>query len=45
MDAIMVLFKLYFGAVLGMALGNLIWGTAEFVQPTRHAQAGLPGWR
>jgi len=33
MDGIMVLFKLYFGAVLGMALGNLIWGTVEFVPP------------
>ncbi|GGB06762.1 threonine/serine exporter family protein [Agarivorans gilvus] len=26
MDGIMVLFKLYFGAVLGMAFGALIWG-------------------
>ncbi|WDE06550.1 threonine/serine exporter family protein [Thalassomonas viridans] len=33
MDAIMSLFKLYFGAVLGMALGNLFWGTADFVRP------------
>ncbi|REL26414.1 threonine/serine exporter family protein [Thalassotalea euphylliae] len=39
MDAIMVLFKLYFGAVLGMAIGNLIWGTADFVQP-----AAMPNW-
>ena len=33
MDSIMVLFKLYFGAVLGMALGNLMWGTAMFIPP------------
>ncbi|WP_448568931.1 threonine/serine ThrE exporter family protein [Thalassotalea ganghwensis] len=33
MDAIMVLFKLYFGAVLGMALGNIFWGTGEFIEP------------
>jgi len=33
MDAIMVLFKLYFGAVLGMALGKLLWGEVTFVQP------------
>ncbi|GHE79942.1 threonine/serine ThrE exporter family protein [Thalassotalea profundi] len=33
MDAVMVLFKIYFGAVLGMALGHKFWGIAEFVQP------------
>ncbi|MDP2561760.1 threonine/serine exporter ThrE family protein [Psychrobium sp. 1_MG-2023] len=33
MDAIMLLFKLYFGAVLGMAIGQLTWGSVEFVQP------------
>jgi uncharacterized membrane protein YjjB (DUF3815 family) len=33
MDSIMVLFKLYFGAVLGMALGNLLWGQVPFVHP------------
>ncbi|WP_448549135.1 threonine/serine ThrE exporter family protein [Thalassotalea fusca] len=33
MDAIMVLFKLYFGAVLGMALGKLLWGEVAFIQP------------
>lgn len=33
MDSIMMLFKLYFGAVLGMALGNLIWGVAVYVPP------------
>ena len=33
MDAIMVLFKLYFGAVLGMALGKLFWGEVAFVLP------------
>jgi len=31
MDAIMLLFKLYFGAVLGMALGKMVWGPAEFI--------------
>jgi len=31
MDGVMVLFKLYFGAVLGMALGELIWGKVDFV--------------
>ncbi len=29
MDGIMVLFKLYFGAVLGMAFGALIWGQVD----------------
>jgi uncharacterized membrane protein YjjP (DUF1212 family) len=33
MDGAMVLFKLYFGAVLGMALGNLIWGEVAFLPP------------
>ncbi|MBL4821946.1 MAG: threonine/serine exporter family protein [Colwellia sp.] len=33
MDSIMVLFKLYFGAVLGMAFGKLIWGEASFIPP------------
>jgi uncharacterized membrane protein YjjP (DUF1212 family) len=33
MDSIMVLFKLYFGAVLGMALGNLVWGSVIFIHP------------
>jgi uncharacterized membrane protein YjjP (DUF1212 family) len=33
MDSIMVLFKLYFGAVLGMALGQLMWGEVDFVAP------------
>ena len=33
MDAIMTLFKLYFGAVLGMALGKLLWGDVTFVAP------------
>ena len=33
MDSIMVLFKLYFGAVLGMALGKLIWGDVSFMPP------------
>jgi len=29
MDGLMVLFKLYFGGVLGVALGKLFWGTVE----------------
>lgn len=33
MDSAMVLFKLYFGAVLGMAFGKLIWGEVNFVAP------------
>jgi uncharacterized membrane protein YjjP (DUF1212 family) len=39
MDGIMMLFKLYFGAVLGMALGKLMWGEAIFVVPET-----LPVW-
>jgi len=39
MDAIMVLFKLYFGAVLGLALGDKLWGVAEYVEPT-----AMPEW-
>lgn len=33
MDSVMVLFKLYFGAVLGMAFGKLMWGEATFIPP------------
>lgn len=33
MDSVMVLFKLYFGAVLGMAFGNLLWGESNFIPP------------
>ncbi|WP_114325368.1 threonine/serine ThrE exporter family protein [Candidatus Colwellia aromaticivorans] len=33
MDSVMVLFKLYFGVVLGMAFGKLIWGEASFIPP------------
>jgi len=33
MDSVMVLFKLYFGAVLGMAFGKLIWGETSFIPP------------
>lgn len=33
MDGAMVLFKLYFGAVLGMALGKLMWGEVVFIPP------------
>lgn len=39
MDAVMVFFKIYFGAVLGMALANKFWGIAEFVQPVN-----TPDW-
>jgi len=39
MDAIMVLFKIYFGAVLGMALGEKIWGIVEHVPPVN-----IPEW-
>ena len=33
MDSVMVLFKIYFGAVLGMAFGKLLWGEAIFIPP------------
>ncbi len=33
MDAVMSLFKLYFGALLGVTLGQLFWGQVEFVPP------------
>jgi uncharacterized membrane protein YjjP (DUF1212 family) len=33
MDAIMCLFKLYFGAVLGVTIGGLVFGTVEFIKP------------
>lgn len=39
MDSIMVLFKLYFGAVLGMALGKLMWGEVSFIPPE-----SMPVW-
>jgi uncharacterized membrane protein YjjB (DUF3815 family) len=39
MDSIMMLFKLYFGAVLGMALGKLIWGDVSFIPPE-----SMPVW-
>ncbi|WP_286233112.1 threonine/serine ThrE exporter family protein [Thalassotalea sediminis] len=39
MDALMVLFKLYFGAVLGMAIGHKLWGVADYVEPLT-----LPAW-
>ncbi|WP_432468255.1 threonine/serine ThrE exporter family protein [Agarivorans sp. Z349TD_8] len=32
MDGSMVLFKLYFGAVLGMAIGSLVWGQVDLHQ-------------
>jgi uncharacterized membrane protein YjjP (DUF1212 family) len=39
MDAIMILFKLYFGAVLGIALGKLLWGEVAFIEPS-----DMPTW-
>ncbi|QBG35363.1 threonine/serine ThrE exporter family protein [Litorilituus sediminis] len=39
MDSVMVLFKLYFGGVLGMALGKLMWGEVSFVPPE-----AMPTW-
>ena len=33
MDALMSLFKLYFGGVLGLALGKLMWGEVTFLEP------------
>jgi len=39
MDAVMILFKIYFGAVLGMALGEKLWGVTEHVPPTN-----MPNW-
>lgn len=39
MDALMLMFKLYFGAVLGMALGYVCWGEPHY-QPTEP----LPWW-
>jgi uncharacterized membrane protein YjjP (DUF1212 family) len=39
MDAIMQLFKLYFGAVLGMAIGKAVFGEAIHIEPE-----GLPRW-
>ncbi|MEI6895679.1 MAG: threonine/serine exporter family protein [Colwellia sp.] len=39
MDSFMMLFKLYFGAVLGIALGHLLWDTIVFVPAET-----LPAW-
>ena len=39
MDAVMILFKIYFGGVLGIALGKLLWGEVAFVEP-----ATTPTW-
>ncbi len=33
MDSIMVLFKIYFGAVLGMTMGKILWGEVAFIPP------------
>jgi uncharacterized membrane protein YjjP (DUF1212 family) len=34
MDALMILFKIYFGGVLGIALGKMLWGEVAFVEPS-----------
>lgn len=39
MDALMSLFKLYFGGFLGLAIGRLMWGEVSFVQATF-----IPSW-
>jgi uncharacterized membrane protein YjjP (DUF1212 family) len=39
MDAVMILFKIYFGSVLGIALGQMFWGEVAFVEP-----AHTPTW-
>jgi uncharacterized membrane protein YjjP (DUF1212 family) len=38
MDAVMILFKLYFGAFLGMALGERLFGKVDYV-PTQAVEA------
>ncbi|WP_263081537.1 threonine/serine exporter family protein [Endozoicomonas sp. Mp262] len=39
MNAIMLLFKLYFGAMLGVAIGSLIWGPTPLPET-----AAMPWW-
>ncbi len=39
MDAVMLLFKLYFGAVLGVAIGNALFGESLYIEPMP-----LPRW-
>ena len=39
MDALMILFKIYFGSVLGIALGKILWGEVAFVEPSH-----TPDW-
>ena len=39
MDALMILFKIYFGGVLGIALGKMMWGEVVFIQPP-----STPNW-
>ncbi|HCD15353.1 threonine/serine exporter family protein [Shewanella sp.] len=39
MDAVMLLFKLYFGAVLGVAIGNALFGESLYIEPML-----LPRW-
>jgi len=34
MDALMSLFKLYFGGVLGLAIGKILWGEVNMAEPT-----------
>ena len=42
MDAIMVMFKLYFGAVFGLAVGGLIWSSSQFSPPTTELANWVP---
>ena len=39
MDAVMLLFKLYFGAFLGISIGFALFGQTDFIQPE-----ALPKW-
>jgi len=39
MDAVMLLFKLYFGAFLGISIGFALFGKTDFIQPE-----ALPKW-
>lgn len=39
MDALMSLFKLYFGGILGLALGKILWGEVTIVEPN-----AIPLW-
>lgn len=39
MDAVMLLFKLYFGSFLGLFIGNLLWGKVEMISSPE-----IPAW-